>query len=40
MAGVVDAIGEEEDEVAGKWVRCAELIAAGFVDGVEESSAA
>jgi hypothetical protein len=40
VAGVVDAVGEEEDEVAGERVCRAELIAAGFVDGVEESSAA
>ena len=35
VACVVDAVGEKEDEVAGERVFRSELIAAGFVDGVE-----
>jgi len=40
VAGVIDAVGEEQDEVAGERVVGSELIAAGLVDGVEESCAA
>ena len=40
VAGVVDAVGEEQDEVAGERVGSSELIAAGLVDGVKESCAA
>ena len=40
-AGVVFAVGEEKDEVAaGAGIDCAELVAAGGVDGVDESGAA
>jgi hypothetical protein len=40
VAGVVDAVGEEQDKVACERVVGSELIAAGLVDGVEESCAA
>ena len=40
VAGVVDAVGEEQDEVAGEWVGGPERIATGFVDRVKESCTA
>lgn len=40
VAGIVDAVGEEKDEVTGEWVRSPELVTASFVDGIEDNCAA